>query len=178
MSLSLRGKEVPRAKAQLVERSSEPGGAHLVNPYRTTKHAPSDLVELAQEIQKADAFTRATVSNKLQVIAEQVRFLQEQARRVLQEAQHNADLHHAACNFVKQPGSTYHLYGRPSGQRYFSMISPQEWGGDCPHEHLGTYRLEADQSWTAVEDLDNKDADQQLIDKILTCTNVAASITG
>ncbi|KAA0185740.1 hypothetical protein HAZT_HAZT007107, partial [Hyalella azteca] len=125
---------------------------------------------------QADSFTKATVGSKLQVIAEQVRFLQEQARRVLQEAQHNADLHHVACNFVKQPGATYHLYRRPSGQRYFSMISPKEWG-ECPHEYLGAHRLEADQSWTAAGDVDAKDADQQLIDKILTCSSAAAAIT-
>ncbi|XP_018010255.1 uncharacterized protein C1orf50 homolog [Hyalella azteca] len=177
MSVAMPDKNKPLPNPALVERSDAPGGAHLVNAYRSTRHAPSDLVQLAQEIQKADSFTKATVGSKLQVIAEQVRFLQEQARRVLQEAQHNADLHHVACNFVKQPGATYHLYRRPSGQRYFSMISPKEWG-ECPHEYLGAHRLEADQSWTAAGDVDAKDADQQLIDKILTCSSAAAAITG
>lgn len=78
---------------------------------------------------QADTFVHANVSNKLQVIAEQVRFLQEQARRVLEEAKSNADLHHVPCNFVKKPGTTYHLYRRPSGQKYFSMLSPEVgWG--------------------------------------------------
>lgn len=117
------------------------------------------------------------MGNKLQVIAEQVRFLQQQARNVLEEAQHNTELHHVACNFVKHPGTTYHLYRRPSGQRYFSMISLKEWGGGCPHEYLGTYRLEADQSWTPEEELGSKDADRQLIDKILSYSNAASAIT-
>lgn len=74
---------------------------------------------------QADTFVHANVSNKLQVIAEQVRFLQEQARRVLEEAQEHANLHHVPCNFVKKPGNLYHLYKRSSGQRYFSMLSPK-----------------------------------------------------
>ena len=74
---------------------------------------------------QADTFTRANVGNKLQVIAEQVRFLQEQAKRVLEEAKQNTQLHHVACNFVKQPGTLYHLYTRQSGQKYFSIISPK-----------------------------------------------------
>ncbi|XP_053638405.1 uncharacterized protein C1orf50 homolog isoform X2 [Cherax quadricarinatus] len=113
------------AAANLVEMDSVPGGYELVSPHRTNKVDSLDLVELAKEIQKADTFVHANVSNKLQVIAEQVRFLQEQARKVLQEAKDNADLHHIPCNFVKKPGSTYHLYRRPSGQKYFSIISPK-----------------------------------------------------
>ncbi|OOZ41039.1 hypothetical protein BOW53_05855 [Solemya pervernicosa gill symbiont] len=30
------------------------------------------------------------------------------------------------------------------------MLSPQEWG-EPPHAYLGSYRLENDMSWTAVE---------------------------
>jgi hypothetical protein len=47
------------------------------------------------------------------VIAEQVRFLQEQARRVLEEANLNAELHHIACNFKKVPGKMYYVYKKP-----------------------------------------------------------------
>lgn len=45
--------------------------------------------------------------------------------QVLQEAKRDADLHHAACNIVKKPGTIYYLYQRPSGQKYFSIISPK-----------------------------------------------------
>ncbi|XP_050711703.1 uncharacterized protein C1orf50 homolog [Eriocheir sinensis] len=161
---------------KLVETDSAPGGHQLVNPYRTNKVDKMDLVAMAQEIQKADSFVHANVSNKLQVIAEQVRFLQEQARKVLTEAKTNADLHHVACNLVKKPGNLYHLYRRQSGQRYLSLLSPQEWGASCPHEYLGTYRLEADHSWTPEEKFEERTNDQQMINKILTCSN-SLSIT-
>jgi len=59
------------------------------------------------------------------MIAEQVHFLQQQAHKVLLEANENLKLHHAACNFHKIPGHIYHLYERSSGQQYFSMLSPE-----------------------------------------------------
>lgn len=68
---------------------------------------------------------KANTCNKLQVIAEQIRFLQKQAENILLEAEQNVKLHHAACNFVKHPGHIYHLYQRESGQVYFSMLSPE-----------------------------------------------------
>lgn len=112
----------------LVERpTAEALGVQLVDSERTGKKTRSDLIELAKEIEKADAFTRATACSKLQVIAEQVRFLHEQARKILEQASQAENLHHVACNLKKVPGNTYHLYRRPSGQKYFSMISPEVW---------------------------------------------------
>ena len=53
----------------------------LVNPDRVHRHGdPYDLVVLAQEVQKADQFVRCAASNKLILIAEQIRHLQEQVR--------------------------------------------------------------------------------------------------
>ena len=74
---------------------------------------------------QADQFVHANASNKLQVIAEQIRFLQNQARRVLEETRDSYNLHHVPCNFVKIPGRVYYLYERDSGQKHFSMLSPQ-----------------------------------------------------
>ena len=61
------------------------------------------------------------------MIADQVRFLQEQARKVLEEANLSQELHHIACNFKKIPGTVYFVYKKPgaNGRRYMSMIAPQ-----------------------------------------------------
>lgn len=135
-----------------MERNLAPQGIPLLNAYTVARKSPHDLVELAMEIQKvhalrltfhlfmsrpsgflnslnsflqADSFVRANAQNKLHIIAEQMRFLQSQAKKVLLEAKEHASLHHAACNFVKNPGHVYHLYERESGQCYFSMLSPE-----------------------------------------------------
>ena len=68
-----------------------------------------------------------------------------------------ADLHRARCSFKKIPGKLYHLYGRPNGERYFSMLSPADWGGTSPHAFLGSYRLEADMRFTPAGDLEARE---------------------
>lgn len=150
----------------LVERNNAPGGFQLVNPAESGKKNQFDLVELAGQIQQADKFTRAVAGSKLSVIAEQVRFLQEQAKKVLEEAQRDTAINHMACNFKRIPGKIYYVYKRPNGKNYMSMISPTEWGQDCP-EFVAAYKLENDMSWTPEENIDEKIDENAVIDKIL-----------
>ncbi|XP_011436160.2 uncharacterized protein C1orf50 homolog [Crassostrea angulata] len=153
---------------QLVESNSRPCGVQLVSTARTNKNAdPMDLVELATTIQKADEFVKATAGSKLTEIANQIRYLQERARKALEEANRDNKLHHYACNLVKKPGTTYYLYERDSGQKYMSILSPEEWGASCPHVFSGAYRLEHDMSWTPIEEVEERSQQFALIDKIL-----------
>jgi hypothetical protein len=152
----------------LVERDTTPLGYQLVDPDKSGKKTQMDLVELAEQVQKADQFTRATASSKLTVIAEQVRFLQEQARKVLEDARLNALLHKTSCNFKKVPGTIYYVYKQRKhpDQEMISLISPQEWGAAGP-EFVAAYRLEFDMSWTEEKDMDRRQNELQLINKIL-----------
>ncbi|XP_043281067.1 uncharacterized protein C1orf50 homolog isoform X2 [Venturia canescens] len=161
------GDNIPN-KVALVERNTAPQGIPLLNPYAVAKKSAHDLVELASEIQKADSFIRANAQNKLHIIAEQIHFLQKQAEKVLLEAKEQTFLHHAACNFVKHSGQIYHLYERESGQCYFSMLSPEEWGNRAPRQdYKGSFRLEHDQSWTPVSQINSRDDELTMINKLL-----------
>ena len=82
---------------------------------------------MAAHVQQADQFTRATAGSKLQVIADQLRHLQEQAKKVLDDARLNALINKTACNFKKVPGSTYYVYKNRKNPdtEFISMISPQ-----------------------------------------------------
>ncbi|XP_039223781.1 uncharacterized protein C1orf50 homolog [Crotalus tigris] len=131
------------------------------------KAQPSDLVALAEQVEKADEFVRANACNRLTVIAEQIRYLQEQARKVLEDAKRDADLHHVACNFVKKPGNIYYLYRRETGQRYFSLLSPKEWGTSCPSEFLAAYKLQHDLSWTPSDEVEKRDTQLNVLEKLL-----------
>lgn len=154
---------------RLVETNDAPGGCPLVNRRKTNKaSSPMDLVELATSIQQADESVKATASSKLTMIVDQIRYLQEQARQVLKEAQRDNMVHHAACNMVKKPGTMYYMYERESGQKYMSILSPTEWGSSCPHEFIGAYRLEYDKSWTPIEEVEDRTEQFRLIDKLLT----------
>lgn len=133
-------------------------GSDNTAPYPVSRLAPGfDLVDLAREIQQADSMTNNTAHAKLRVIADTILKLKDEARKVLEETQQNQRLHRAHCQFKKIPGKIYHLYIKANGDQYFSMLSPNEWGGEPVHNFQGSYRLETDMSWKAVEDLANNE---------------------
>lgn len=144
-------------------------GPSSASPYPLSRLAPRhDLVDVAREIQQADAMLGAVTGGKLEMLARQIRALQEQARAVLDAAQRDGELHRAACGFKKRAGGIYHLYRRGDGGLYFSMLSPEDWGGAPPHAFEGSYRLEADMSWTPLEEIDARDtADAAQIARLL-----------
>ena len=55
----------------------------------------------------------------------------------MEKAKLEKELHASACNVLKRPGQLYFYYARSSGQKYLSIMSPQDWGASCPHEFLG-----------------------------------------
>lgn len=143
------------------------GGLHQgpdhSSPYPLSRMTRTfDLVDVAREIQRADAMTSAVVGNKLKLIADQIRALQDQARGILERAERDAKLHRARCNFSKTPGSVYHLYRRPDGELYFSMLSPADWKGNPPHAFEGSYKLEVDQSYTPLDEVVDEREQEQL----------------
>ena len=72
------------------------------------------------------------------------------------------------CAFKRRPGLRYHLYERGNGTLYFSMLSPEDWGAAAPHAFRGTYRLEADMSWTPDEDVAARDEKRGVVQKMLS----------
>jgi len=43
----------------------------------------------------------------------------------------------------------------------------QEWGPSCPHEFIGGFRLEADLSWTSIDEITQRDAEMCTINAIV-----------
>lgn len=139
-------------------------------PYPVSRLAPAfELVDLAKQISEADKMINTRVSSKLNVIADQIRHLQEEARQVLEDTQKDQQLHQAACNFQRQPGHIYHLYRKPDGRTWFSMLSPEDWRGQPPNDYVGSYRLEADMSWTDMATVNEHDSDdtRELVKRLL-----------
>lgn len=144
-------------------------GPASTSPYGTSRLAPAiNLVDLARQIEESDKVLGTAMNAKLQVIAEQIRHLQAQARQVLSEARDDARLHRAACNFERRIGHIYHLYERPDGEAYFSMLAPADWNDAPPHLHIASYRLEPDMSWTPTERIDDKGESRLEIEELLS----------
>ena len=143
-------------------------GADHSAPYPVSRMAPSfHLVNLAEEISQADVTLATHASGKLRLIANQIKALQDEARQILEKTQRDQLLHRAQCNFKRQAGKTYHLYQKPDGTSYFSMLAPAEWGHKPPHTFIGSYQLEMDMSWTAVEEIANRNEETEEIVKRL-----------
>jgi hypothetical protein len=145
-------------------------GASSSSPYGLSTMAPEmTLVDVAREINEADTMIAQTTSSKLKLIAAQIRQLQAQAREVLDGAKRDLDLHRARCAFSRRIGQTYHLYEKPDGTLYWSMLSVTDWGTPR-HAYRGSFRLEPDQSWTPadeIEDANDPLAGEELIRKLL-----------
>ena len=121
-------------------------------PYPVSRlGAATDLVDIARQISGADASVATHTHAKLRVIADQMQALQEEARRILEGARRDQELHRAECAFKRIPWKVYHLYRRDDDRTLWSMLSPREWGSRPPHEFVGSFRLEADQSWTPLD---------------------------
>ncbi len=126
-------------------------------PYPVSRlAAPVTLVDLAREIDRADRLLASHVEGKLAVIARQIRNLQEEAREILDKVRRDQELHRARCAFRRRVGQTYFLYRKEDGSLWFSMLSPEEWGGGLADRFEGAYRLETDMSWTPVHGRDGK----------------------
>jgi hypothetical protein len=132
-----------------------------------SRQVPLDLVDVAAEIQRSDGTLATMTTGKLQLIAEQIRKLQEQARGVLERARVDASLHRVDCGFRKRPGHVYHLYRKPDASLYFSMLSPEDWNGAPPDSFAGSFRLEPDMGWTPLGEIEQRDAQEGALRKLL-----------
>jgi hypothetical protein len=138
------------------------------SPYPTSRLAPAfQAPELAEEVARAESMLSARTGAKLRVIADQIKALQAEARKVLSEAREEQALTHADCAFKRIPGKVYHLYRKAGSGSYFSMLSPADWRGAPPNEYLGSYRLETDYSWTPAAEIERHDDTGELVGELL-----------
>jgi hypothetical protein len=128
-------------------------------PYPISRMAPAfDLVDVAKQIQDADALLGTVTTGKLVILAEQIKRLQAEAMAMLEKTKLDAELHRVPCNFEKRPGGVVHLYERANGTRYFSLLAPDEWISKPAQTCLGSYRLESDASFTPLAQASDREA--------------------
>lgn len=139
----------------------------IINSFRATRKECGDIENLLLNLKNSEDSVKNTALNKLDVIGEQIRFLQKQAMEILKDANDNAQLHKIPCNFVKVPGNIYHLYERESGEKLWSMVSPSEFGSNKNLKHLGSYRLEGDKSFTPIDKIQDYQSNRQFAEALL-----------
>ncbi len=133
-------------------------GAGSASPYPVSRlGAPMSLVDMAKAIESASSKVAMRTNAQLEVILEQMKALQERAREVIEQASRDVDLIHAECRFQRVAGRIYHLYERPDGHRFFSMVGPDEYGTGGPSGFVASFRYEHDESWTRLDEIDARD---------------------
>ena len=133
-------------------------GPDHASPYPVSRlGAPVSLVDMAQFIESASSKIALRTNAQLEVIVEQMRALQERARAIVEQASRDVDLVHAECRFRRVAGRIYHLYEKNGGQRYFSMLGPDDFGGHSPAGFVASFRYEPDESWTRVDETADRD---------------------
>jgi uncharacterized membrane protein YccC len=133
------------------------------SPYPVSRLSPSfGLVDLAQEIAQADEMLANRANVQLELIAQQMKVLQQQAQTILQQTQRDQQLHRAQCNFQKIPGQIYHLYQDEQGESLLSLLSPHDWHNRPPNHFLGSFRLESDRSWSPIASCEDQTPDIEM----------------
>lgn len=129
-------------------------GPDHASPYPVNRlGAPVSLVDHARFIESASSKVALRTNAQLEVIVEQMRALQQRARAIIEQATRDVDLIHSECRFHRVAGRIYHLYERPDGHRYFSMLGPDEFGGHAPSGFVASFRYEADGAWTRLDEV-------------------------
>lgn len=126
--------------------------------YPTSRLSPNfEPADQLEAVKDSDRFLGTVAGAKLKLIHDQIQHLREQAKMIIFTAERDAKLHRASCSFEKRTGHTYYLYMRVGQELYFSILSPEDWGGDPPQKFMGAYRLEIDMSWTALDNDSKED---------------------
>ena len=53
---------------------------------------------------------------------------------------------------AKVGGSIYYHYKRVDGSKFLTILSPKDWGKECPFDFLGAYKLDYDNTWVSYEE--------------------------
>jgi len=153
-------------------------GADHASPYPVSRlGAPVSLVDMARVIESASAKVALRTNAQLEVIVEQMKELQERARAIIEQASRDVDLIHAECRFHRVAGRVYHLYERPDGRRFFSMLGPEDYGGAGPTGFVASFRYEHDESWTRLDEIADRDRRRAEIQGVVSNRLLASSDT-
>ena len=84
--------------------------------------------------------------SKLKFIFQQMNSLKNEAVKVIQEAQIQNELFNIKKSFQLVSGTTYYVYEKENKEKYFSLISPEEWNNH-KHTFIASYYYDYDKQF-------------------------------
>ena len=122
-----------------------PGSAPLANALPRVEGDPRFQAEMPREV-------RASAEKRLAALEKVFAELQAEAQLIVGGARRDLALHAVPQNGTRLRGQSYHLYARPDGRQFFSLLDPVEYGQiDTAVRYEGHYRLEYDGSWRRLD---------------------------
>lgn len=87
-------------------------------------------------------------------IYEQMQLLADQAKTIQNRVSVSERVYQARMSFDPIISRTYHLYQKNDGTDLLSLVSPEEWGKNCPYGFIATVKLLADHTWDVIKEGD------------------------
>ena len=84
---------------------------------------------------------------QLAQIRKQVELLASQAQEIQRRVDISERIYKVGMNFKPLISHIYHLYSRPDGSEFLSMVAPEEWGRAAKISFQATVKLLADHTW-------------------------------
>jgi len=88
---------------------------------------------------------------QLDQIRKQVELLAAQAQEIQRRVEISERIYKVGMNFKPLIGHVYHLYTRPDGTEFISMVAPNEWGRSSKMEFQASVKLLADHTWEILK---------------------------
>jgi Protein of unknown function (DUF2452) len=88
---------------------------------------------------------------QLAQIRKQVELLAAQAQEIQQRVDISERIYKVGMNFKPLISHVYHLYTRPDGSEFLSMIAPTEWGRGAKISFQASVKLLADHTWEILK---------------------------
>lgn len=85
-------------------------------------------------------------------IYEQMQLLAEQAKTIQSRVSVSERIYQAKMSFDPIISRIYHLYQKKDGTDTLSLVSPEEWGKNCPYDFIATVKLLADHTWDVIKE--------------------------
>ncbi len=111
-------------------------------PYGTNVSAPAIVLD------DVGAFKERGVNKVQKTFSAKYKELVDEYNFLVDEVKLNNMIYNSNYSFEPVIGEIYHLYIRPNGDYFLSLVSPQEWN----MEHVVSVRLNSEHKWVSIKE--------------------------
>ena len=112
------------------------------------EHLDNLLISLNKENNnEIEAIKSNHVNYELKQIASQIKILQNEANNIINDSIYKNSLHKIKKSFQLISGNYYYLYEKDNQEKFFSLLSPEEYGKSLKHNFLGKYLYDYDKQF-------------------------------